>query len=49
VANVPVKLLVNRLGSPWEMLLLVGMSGVCLGVSESVWRLSLRHYTSASS
>jgi ABC-2 type transport system permease protein len=49
VANVPVKLLVNRLGSPWEMLLLVGMSGMCLAVSEGVWRFSLRHYTSASS
>jgi ABC-2 type transport system permease protein len=49
VANVPVKLLVQRLSSPWEMLLLVVMGGVCLLVSEGGWRLALRHYTSASS
>jgi ABC-2 type transport system permease protein len=49
VSNVPVKLLVDRLSSPLEMVLMLGMSGVCLSLSELVWRLSLRHYTSASS
>jgi ABC-2 type transport system permease protein len=49
VANVPVKLLVNKLGSPLELLLLVLMSGVCLLASEMVWRFSVRRYTSASS
>ncbi len=49
VANVPVKLLAQKLGSPLEMLLLFGMSLVCFSVSEGVWRFSLRHYTSASS
>jgi ABC-2 type transport system permease protein len=49
VSNVPVKLLVNRLSSPLEMLLLVGMSLVCLLISEAGWRASVRHYTSASS
>ena len=49
VANVPAKLLVNKLSSPWEMLLVLGMSGVCLLVSELGWRFSLTHYTSASS
>lgn len=49
VANVPVKLLVERLSSPWEMALLVLMGGLCLLVSEGGWRLALRHYTSASS
>lgn len=49
VANVPVKLLSDRLRSPWEMLVLVGMSAVCFVLSELVWRFSLRHYTSASS
>jgi ABC-2 type transport system permease protein len=49
VSNVPVKLLVGRLGSPWEMLLLVGLSIVCLVISEAGWRYSVRHYTSASS
>ena len=49
VANVPSKVLLGRLSSPFEMLLLVGLGGVCFGVSEVVWRFSLRHYTSASS
>lgn len=49
VVNVPVKLLADKLRSPWEMLLLVGMSVVCFALSELVWRFSVRHYTSASS
>jgi ABC-2 type transport system permease protein len=49
VANVPVKLLVRKLSSPLEMLLLLGMAVVCLALSEGVWRISVRHYTSASS
>ena len=48
VSNVPAKLLVDRLGSPWEMLWLLGMSGVCVLISEAGWRASLCHYTSAS-
>lgn len=49
VANVPAKLLVDKLGSPLQMLLVLAMSAVCLAVSEMGWRFSLRHYTSASS
>src|SRR5712692_1993605 len=49
VANVPAKLLADKLRSPLELLLLLGMSVVCLLVSEAGWRFSLRHYTSASS
>jgi viologen exporter family transport system permease protein len=49
VANVPAKLLVNKLSSPLDMLLLLGMSVVCFLASELVWRFSLRRYTSASS
>jgi ABC-2 type transport system permease protein len=49
VANVPAKLLAHKLGSPAEMLLLLGLSLACFGASEGVWRVSLRHYTSASS
>lgn len=49
VSNVPVKVLVQKLDSPQEMLLLLGMSLGCLAVSEVVWRFSLRHYRSASS
>jgi len=49
VANVPVKLLVRKLSSPLEMMVLLGMAIVCLALSEGVWRFSVRHYTSASS
>ena len=49
VSNVPVKLLVQKLGSPLEMLLLLAMAAACLSISEVGWRLSVRHYTSASS
>ena len=49
VSNVPVKLLVQKLASPSDMFLLFGMSLICLLVSEAIWRLAVRHYTSASS
>jgi ABC-2 type transport system permease protein len=49
VANVPARLLVNKLSSPRDMLLLLGMSLVCFFVSEAGWRYSVRRYTSASS
>ena len=49
VANVPAKLLVSKLGSPLEMLLLLAMAVICFSISELAWRFSLRHYTSASS
>jgi ABC-2 type transport system permease protein len=49
VANVPVKLLAEKLDSPWEMLLLLVMGMLCFLASEAVWRFSVRHYTSASS
>ena len=49
VANVPVKLLLDRLNSPWEMAWLVAACAGCLLASEWVWRRSVRHYTSASS
>ena len=49
VANVPVKLIVDRLNSPLEPFLLLLMSVLCFLVSEGVWRYSLTHYTSASS
>jgi len=48
VANVPVKLLLDRLQSPAPMALLLGMGGVCFLASELFWRFSVRHYTSAS-
>jgi ABC-2 type transport system permease protein len=49
VANVPVKLLTRKLGSPFEMVLLLAMSLACFAVSEWLWRFCLRRYTSASS
>ncbi len=49
VSNVPVKLLVDKLGSPLEMLLLVSLATLIFVASELLWRTALRRYTSASS
>src|SRR2546430_14198726 len=49
VANVPARLLADKLNSPLQMLLLVGMSVLCWVLSEVGWRFSVKHYTSASS
>lgn len=48
VANVPVKLVIQKLESPYEMVLLVFMSGLCFLVSSVFWKFSIKHYTSAS-
>jgi len=48
VANVPVKVALGKLESPWDMLLLAGMCAVCFVASEVFWRFSVRRYTSAS-
>ena len=47
--QVPGGHLVDKLGSPVEMLHVFGMSIACLLISEMGWRFSVRHYTSASS
>ncbi len=49
VANVPAKLLVDKLSSPLEMLWLLLMCFGCMVISEVGWRFSMRRYTSASS
>lgn len=49
VANVPTKLLADKLASPGEMLLLVALAAGIFALSTWVWRCSVRHYTSASS
>lgn len=49
VSNVPAKVVVNKLSSPADALLLLFLSGICFGVSEFGWRRSVRRYTSASS
>jgi ABC-2 type transport system permease protein len=48
VANVPAKLLVEKLESPVEMLWLATMSLVSFIASELFWRMAVRRYTSAS-
>lgn len=49
VANVPAKLLIEKLSSPLEMVWVLAMGVLCFAFSEWVWRASVRHYTSASS
>ena len=49
VSNVPVKLLANKLDSPWELVSLLVMAVACWIVSELGWRWAIKHYTSASS
>lgn len=49
VTNVPVRLLADKLSSPLDLLLLVGMAAVWFALSEAIWRYSVKHYTSASS
>lgn len=49
VSNVPVKLLVDKLGSPFEILLLVALAAIIFAASELLWRTALKRYTSASS
>jgi ABC-2 type transport system permease protein len=49
VANVPAKVLLNKLASPLDILLLLVLAMACVLVSEAIWRFSLKHYTSASS
>lgn len=49
VTNVPVRVLANKITSPPQMFMLMGMSVVCFVISEWVWRISIKRYTSASS
>ena len=49
VTNVPVKLIVDKLGHPAEMLWLVAFSVLFFLLSEWFWRRSVRRYASASS
>ena len=48
VSNVPSQTLLGTLRSPLHAALLVGLSLACFAVSEWVWRLALRRYSSAS-
>jgi ABC-2 type transport system permease protein len=49
VANVPVKVIGQKLDAPSEVLLLLAMSLVCFLVSKLVWDRALRQYRTASS
>lgn len=49
VSNVPVRVLADKVNRPFAWLLLLGVGAVWAVVSEWFWRVSLRHYTSASS
>jgi ABC-2 type transport system permease protein len=49
VANVPARLLADKLSSPAWPLLLVALCLGCQVMAEAAWRFAVRHYTSASS
>ena len=49
VANVPARVLAEKLRSPVDILLLLVMMVVAFILSEAGWRLSMKRYTSASS
>jgi len=49
VANVPARVLADKVRSPWDMLLLLALCVGCFLFSEAMWRFSVKRYTSASS
>jgi ABC-2 type transport system permease protein len=48
VSNVPVRVLADKLTSPSACVVLPGLGLIWAVISQWFWRLSLRHYTSAS-
>jgi ABC-2 type transport system permease protein len=49
VSNVPTRVLADKINEPLAWLLLLAVGLAWAGISEWFWRLSIRHYTSASS
>ena len=49
VSNVPVRVLADKLTSPFAWLVLLGLGIIWAFISEWFWRFSIRRYTSASS
>jgi ABC-2 type transport system permease protein len=49
VSNIPARVLVGKLSSGWMVILLLGLTCMCFAVSQWVWNVSMRRYTSASS
>jgi ABC-2 type transport system permease protein len=48
VSNVPVRVLADKLTSPSACAVLLGLGVVWAAISQWFWKLSLKHYTSAS-
>jgi ABC-2 type transport system permease protein len=48
VSNVPVRVLADKLASPSAIAILLGLGLFWAVISHLFWRLSLKHYTSAS-
>src|SRR5580658_3183312 len=48
VSNVPVRVLADKIASPSACVVLLGLGLIWAAISQWFWRLSLRHYTSAS-
>jgi ABC-2 type transport system permease protein len=48
VANVPVRVLLQKLENPFDLLWLAGLAALAFWFSELFWRRSLQNYTSAS-
>ncbi|HEV2330453.1 MAG TPA: ABC-2 family transporter protein [Verrucomicrobiae bacterium] len=48
VSNVPVRVLADKLTAPSSCAVLLGLGLIWAAISQWFWRLSLRHYTSAS-
>ena len=49
VANVPARVLAQKISDPRQIVLLLAMVVICFIGSEIGWRFALKHYTSASS
>ncbi|MDX1951465.1 MAG: ABC-2 family transporter protein [Verrucomicrobiota bacterium] len=49
VANVPSRLLLQKASEPASIAMFLGIALAWFGISEWIWRFSLRRYTSASS
>jgi ABC-2 type transport system permease protein len=49
VSNVPVRVLADKLASPFNWMILLALAVVWAVISEWFWQLSIRRYTSASS
>ena len=49
VVNVPVRVLIQKMGSPGQLGIMLLMAVICWLASVAFWRFSVSRYTSASS